>query len=56
MNFISERIKIVGTGIKSIRDLAIGVNHLGGSCFQIRITIYILRQNLSIAKIDPSLS
>jgi hypothetical protein len=56
MNFISERIKIVGAGFRSIPDLAIGMNHLGGTSYQIRMIIYILCQNLSIDGLTEELT
>jgi hypothetical protein len=49
MNFISERIKVVSAGFKSIPDLAIEMNHLEGPV----IIIYILCQSLSIAELPP---
>jgi hypothetical protein len=47
MNFISERIKVVSAGFKSIPDLAIEMNQLEGPV----IIIYILCQSLSIAEL-----
>ncbi len=48
MNLISEKINSANAGFRYTPDPAIEMNCSGGTCFPLRIRIYILSKILSI--------